>query len=56
MAECGLAELAPVPDPHDFPRPQAASGLGLRLPRTLRGIKLWLPATTVVMIGARQHG
>jgi SAM-dependent methyltransferase len=55
MAECGLVELAPVPFPHAFPLPLVASKLGLRLPRTLQGINLWLPATTVAMIGVKPH-
>ena len=55
MAESGLVDLAPVPYPHAFPLPLVASKLGWRLPRTLQGINLWLPATTVAVIGTKPH-
>lgn len=53
MAECGLAQLAPLPYPHAFPLPLVASKVGLKLPHALQGIKLWLPATTVAIIGMK---
>jgi SAM-dependent methyltransferase len=56
MSECGLRQLAPLPYPHAFPLPLIGAKLGLRLPRSLNGIHLWLPATTVAVMGVKEDG
>lgn len=56
MAEAGLQRIERVPYPHAFPLPLVASKLGLRLPRALQRFSLWLPATTLAMIGTKPTG
>lgn len=53
LRECGLREVEPVPCPHAFPLPLIASKFGLSLPASLNRYSLWLPGTTVAVMGVK---
>src|SRR6185369_11113317 len=53
LRDNGIAEPIEIPYPHAFPLPLVASKLGLRLPDALHRFHLWLPGTTVAMIGVK---
>ena len=53
LEECGVDRPAMISYPHAFPLPLIASKLGLRLPDSLSRYSLWLPATTVAIMGVK---
>jgi SAM-dependent methyltransferase len=55
MEDAGLQRLQPVPYPHAFPLPLIAAKLGLSVPRAVRHLSLWLPATTLAIAGVKPH-
>jgi len=53
MSTAGAQDLQRVPYPHAFPLPLVAAKLGLRLPQHWGRHALWLPGTTVAVLGRR---
>ena len=53
FTDAGLPSPQAVPYPHAFPLPLVAAKLGLKLPQSLQRYSLWLPATTVAMVGVK---
>ncbi|HVS12827.1 MAG TPA: methyltransferase domain-containing protein [Thermoanaerobaculia bacterium] len=53
LRDAGLESIRALPYPHAFPASLVAGALGLRVPAGLAGRSLWIPGTTVAMIGQR---
>ena len=51
LENCGVQEVQRVPYPHAFPLPLIASKLGIGLPSFLNRHNLWMPGTTVAIMG-----
>ena len=53
LEECGVERPVAIPYPHAFPLPLIASKFGLGLPDFMNRYKLWLPATTIAIMGVK---
>jgi 2-polyprenyl-3-methyl-5-hydroxy-6-metoxy-1,4-benzoquinol methylase len=51
MRDAGLRSVTPLPFPHAFPLSLIAGKFGLRLPRFLSDIAVWVPTTMVAVYG-----
>ncbi len=55
LEECGVEHPVVMPYPHAFPLPLIASKFGLMLPASLNRYNLWLPATTIAIMGVKKN-
>ena len=55
LEECGVEHSVAIPYPHAFPLPLIASKLGVWLPDSLNRFSLWLPATTIAIMGVKEN-
>jgi SAM-dependent methyltransferase len=53
LEECGIEQPVIIPYPQAFPLPLIASKLGFRVPGSLNRFSLWLPATTIAIMGVK---
>ncbi|MFZ5863104.1 MAG: class I SAM-dependent methyltransferase [Nitrospirota bacterium] len=56
LKSAGLADVRPIPYPHAFPLSLVASKLHWRVPPALGQLTVWLPATTVAVVGRISRG
>lgn len=55
LEDCGVHHPVTIPYPHAFPLPLIASKLGIGLPDFLSRYSLWLPATTIAIMGVKEN-
>lgn len=53
MRRAGFTDVCRLPYPHAFPLGLITSKLGLRLPKAMNRVRIWVPATTVAAYGSR---